>query len=39
MHDYRIAIAEYRAGDVIAGIVLRAGRETPFSVTLPLVSR
>ena len=39
MHDYRIAIAEYHAGDVIAGVVLRAGRETPFSVTLPPAAR
>jgi S1-C subfamily serine protease len=39
MHDYRIAIAEYRPGDVIAGVVLRAGRETPFSATLPPAPR
>jgi predicted metalloprotease with PDZ domain len=39
MHDYRIAIAEFRAGDVISGVVLRGGRELPFSATLPEAPR
>jgi aminopeptidase YwaD len=39
MHDYRIAIAEFRAGDVISGVVLRDGRELPFTATLPAAPR
>jgi len=39
MHDYRIAIAEFRAGDVISGVVLRGGREVPFTATLPEAPR
>jgi len=35
MHDYRIAIAAFRGGDVISGVVLRQGRELPFTATLP----
>lgn len=39
MHDYRIAIAEFHAGDVVSGVVLREGRELPFTATLPAAPR
>ena len=34
IHDYRIALAEFRPGELVEGIVRRDGRELPFAATL-----
>jgi len=36
IHDYRIALSEFRPGDVVEGVVRRDGRELPFTAPLPL---